>query len=108
MNEEFPAGLQVVDLINEGFIIAPAKTFGIYRGNRIWAVIEVDGSFVFGKAVYSSPSVAAGRAITTLFKVTSPERSYLSVNGWRFWQIVGRDGVAATIGELRSRLNTGR
>ena len=55
---------------------------------------------------YSSPSVAAGRAITTEIGTSSIGRGYLSINGWKFWQVPCPDGKTRTLAEIRDQLLT--
>jgi hypothetical protein len=94
----------VTDLIDLGLIKAPTAVFGIHAGERIEAVLTADGAFVHRGKSYSSPSVAAGRAITADLGTSTSGRSYLSINGWKFWQVRCPDGKARTLAELRDQL----
>jgi hypothetical protein len=78
------AGAPVTDLIDHGLIRAPITVFGTHSGKRIEARLTSDGAFVHRGNTYSSPSVAAGRAITAEIGTSSIGRGYLSINGWKF------------------------
>jgi hypothetical protein len=93
--------VRIVDLIEAGLLPRTAKLHGYYGPHRIAATLKDDGTFTCGSTVSSSPSVAAGRAITTKFGQRSPGRSYYSVNGWLFWKVTGRDGKTRTLADLR-------
>jgi hypothetical protein len=99
-----PLVIVVTDLIDEGLISPPTKVFGTYGGTRIEALLTPDGTFVHHGSEDTSPSVAAGRAITAETGVTSTGRNYFSVNGWKFWQVIGPDGKSSSLAELRRRL----
>src|SRR5690348_14572539 len=99
-----PFKILVTDLIDAGFIKAPTAVFGIHAGKRIQAIITADGAFVHCGNVYLSPSVAAGRAITAEHGTSSSGRSYAQINGWKFWNVSGPDGITRTLADLRDRL----
>jgi hypothetical protein len=102
--------LTVKDLIDQGFIKAPAKVFlrhlrkDTHLRKDIEATLNKDGSFTYAGSTYASPSVAAGRAITAELGVTTPGRTYQSVNGWRFWQVRGPSGKVQSLAEIRQQL----
>ena len=102
--EPEPLTIVVTDLIDHGLIDAPATVFGIHSGKRIEAVLTQDGTFEYRGNVYASPSVAAGRAITTEIGTSSSGRGYLSINGWKFWQVPCPDGKTRTLADLRDQL----
>jgi hypothetical protein len=102
-----PLTIIVTDLIDHGLINPPTTVFGTYTGKRVEALLTPDGTFVHRGNVYSSPSVAAGRAITAEVGISSIGRKYFSVNGWRFWQIVCRDGKTRSLADLREQLLCG-
>jgi hypothetical protein len=99
-----PLRIVVTDLIDHGLISAPATVFGIHSGKRFEALLTTDGTFVHRGDVYSSPSVAAGRVITRELGTSSAGRGYLSINGWKFWQVVCPDGKFRTLADLRDQL----
>ena len=99
-----PLTIIVTDLIDHGLINPPARAFGTYGGKQIEALVLADGTFVHRDNRYSSPSVAAGRAITAEAGVLSAGRNYLSVNGWKFWQVICPDGEARSLADLRDQL----
>jgi hypothetical protein len=102
--EPKPFPIMVTDLIDHGLISAPITVFGTHSGKRIEARLTSDGTFVHRGNTYSSPSVAAGRAITADIGTSSIGRGYLSINGWKFWQVVCPDGKIRTLAEIRDQL----
>ena len=96
--------LHVRDLIERGLIRAPAPVFGFHSGRRIEARLEAQGAFRYGREIYASPSVAAGKAITAETGISSPGRTYLSINGWKFWQVTCPDGKSRTLAEIREQM----
>jgi hypothetical protein len=99
-----PLRIIVTDLIDHGLICPPTKVFGTHSGKRIEALLMPDGTFVHRGNMYSSPSVAAGRAITAEIGGSSIGRSYLSINGWKFWQVVCADGESHSLADIREQL----
>ena len=93
----------VKDLINSGLIVAPTPIFGFYLGKRIDARLDADGTFSFRRRKYSSPSMAAGQAITASTGTSPSGRPYYSVNGWKFWKVSRADGQW-TLAEIRRQL----
>jgi hypothetical protein len=102
--EPEPLRIIVTDLIDHGLINAPTTVFGIYSGKRVEALLTPDGAFVHHSNTYSSPSVAAGRAITAELGASTIGRSYLSINGWKFWRVVCPDGQTRTLADIRDQL----
>ena len=102
--EREPLKIVVTDLIDQGLINTPATVFGMHSGKRLSARLTPDGTFVHRGNTYSSPSVAAGRVITAELGVSSAGRTYLSINGWKFWQVICTDGRTRTLGEIREQL----
>jgi len=102
--EPKPLSIVVTDLIDHGLIRAPTTVFGIHSGKRLEALLTADGTFVHRGNVYSSPSVAAGRVITLELGTSSAGRGYLSINGWKFWQVACPDGRSRTLADLRDQL----
>jgi hypothetical protein len=54
------------------------------------------------------PSVATGRIITTEPGASTVGRAFVSINGWKFWQVVCKDGKARTLADLREQLISGK
>jgi hypothetical protein len=102
--EPEPLTIVVTDLIDHGLISAPTTVFGIHSSKRIEARLTPDGIFVYRGNTYSSPSIAAGRAITTELGISSSGRGYLSINGWKFWQVICPDGKTRTLADIRNYL----
>ena len=101
MDKPYLFGPSVALLIESGAITAPALVRGDWQGKTIEAELQRDGTFVFHKQIYNSPSVAAGHAITATSGVTTPGRAYASVNGWKFWNVRGADGLWRSLKEIR-------
>jgi hypothetical protein len=99
-----PLTIVVTDLIDHELIRAPTTVFGVHSGKRIEAQLTPDGTFVYRGNTYSSPSIAAGRAITTETGISSSGRGYLSINRWKFWQVICPDGTTRTLAEIRDQL----
>jgi hypothetical protein len=99
-----PLTIIVTDLIDLGLINAPTTVFGTHSGKRIEALLTPDGTFVRGGNVYSSPSVAAGQAITAEVGVSTTGRDYASINGWKFWRVVCPDGKIRSLADIREQL----
>ena len=97
----------VTDLIDQGLINPPTTVFGTHSSRRIEALLMPDGTFVHRGNIYSSPSIAAGRAITAEVGVSSSGRCYLSVNGWKFWQVICTDGRSRSLADIREQLLSG-
>ena len=99
-----PLTVIVTDLIDLGLIRPPTTVFGTHSSKRVEAILTPDGTFIHRGNVYSSPSVAAGRVITAELGISSVGRSYLSVNGWKFWQVICPDGKPRSLADLRYQL----
>jgi hypothetical protein len=99
-----PLRIIVTDLIDNGLIKAPTTVFGTHSGKRIEALLTEDGRFLHRDIEYSSPSVAAGRVITATLGNLTAGRNYLSINGWKFWQVVCPDGQTRSLADLREQL----
>jgi Restriction Enzyme Adenine Methylase Associated len=103
MEPEKPSST-VRDLIDQGLLRVPVVAQGVHAGEVIKATIEADGSFVWKKERFNSPSVAAGHAITDTTGFRTSGRQYFSVNGWKFWHVRGQDGQLRSLSEIRSAL----
>ena len=98
--------ISVKDLIERGLIVAPTKVFGSHGGKIIQATLKKDGTFIYSKEVYASPSVAAGRGITAELGMSTPGRTYASVNGWKFWQVRCPDGTSRSLADIREQMRS--
>jgi hypothetical protein len=96
--------LRLIDLIEAGLLPSAAKIYGQHGDILIEGIVQSDGSIRCGDTISSSLSVAAGQAITSKSGRTSPGRNYMSVNGWLFWHIKGRDGATKTLADLRQQM----
>jgi hypothetical protein len=102
--ESEPLRIIITDLIDRGLISPPTTVFGTHLGKRVEALLTPDGTFVHRGNTYSSPSLAAGRAITAEVGVSPIGRNYASVNGWKFWQVVCPDGKSRSLADVREQL----
>lgn len=92
------------DLIAAGVIKAPAPLAKTYRGKRVTARIEPDGTVTFQGKSYRSLSTAGGAARAAV----QGSKKLPATNGWDFWQIGEREGGAVAVGKLRERVGKGR
>lgn len=89
--------VSVTDLIRGGLLQPPLEIERSYKGKRLVARIETDGSVSFGGSIYSSLSVAGSAARETV--VGRP----MNTNGWDFWRFRGADGQLNPLDELRAK-----
>lgn len=78
-------GVQVSDLIAACLIQPPMELEKHYRGVRLTATVQQDGSIVFDGQAYNSLSTAAGMARKSIIGAP-PGRKYPQTNGWTFWR----------------------
>lgn len=79
------SGITVPNLIAAGFIKAPMDLERRYKGTKVTATIQQDGTIAYGGASYDSLSTAAGMARKSV--IGAPEgRPCPQTNGWTFWQ----------------------
>ena len=97
----------IKDLIEAGLIHPPLELEKTYRGNRLTARIERDGTASFGGKNYEAISAAAGEARKTIVG-TPPGKKYPATNGWTFWQFKDSDGQLREIDFLRQRYLQGK
>jgi hypothetical protein len=87
------------NLIAAGFVKAPLELERTYKGVKLTAMIEQDGTVTFGGGCYDSLSTAGGMARKSV--IGTPEgRPYPQTNGWIFWQF--RDPKAGTLRDMDS------
>lgn len=96
--------LSVIDHVTKTVTRTPLKVSGEYQGHRIEAELDTQGVFHWRSESFGSPSVAAGRIITTVTGASTPDRSYLSMNGWKFWSVTMPDGEKVTLADLRAQV----
>jgi hypothetical protein len=96
--------IRVADLMDAGLVSRAEELHGYNGRDRFEARLESDGTIICGTKIYTSLSVAAGEAITARSGKAAPGRNYFSVNGWKFWHVVGRNGETKTLAELRLEL----
>jgi hypothetical protein len=101
-------GVQVIDLIRANLIEPPLKLEKDYKGRRLEAEVQQDGTIVFDGETYKSLSLAAAFARKSI--IGAPEgRKYPQTNGWVFWKYHDREtGRLEEIDALRQRYLKGR
>lgn len=94
-------GVQISDLITARLIQPPLELEKHYRGVRLTATVQQDGSIVFDGQAYNSLSTAAGMARKSIIGAP-PGRKYPQTNGWTFWRYREIEtGILREIGVLR-------
>ena len=89
----------IPNLIAAGFVKAPLELERTYKGAKLTATVEQDGTVTFGGASYDSLSTAGGMARRSV--IGAPEgRPYPQTNGWTFWQF--RDPKSGNLRDMDS------
>jgi len=86
------------DLIEAGLIRAPLKVEKTYRGKKLTATIEADGTIAFLGKSYTSPSTAGG--VARAHVLGGHPRA---TNGWDFWTFTDKGGQRSPIKTIRER-----
>jgi len=73
------------NIIAAGLIKTPLQLERNYKGVKLTASIEPDGTVSFGGESFDSLSTAGGMARKTVIGAP-PDRPYPQTNGWTFWQ----------------------
>ena len=89
----------LTDLIDAGMLRPPVILETQYKGGRLQATVEQDGTVVFDGKRYSPLSTAGGMARKSVIGAP-PGRPYPQTNGWTFWKYL--DPSSAKILELDS------
>lgn len=89
-------------VIASGAIRPPLEIETTYKGHRLTARIEADGTVLWDGAVFDSLSTAAGMARKSIIGAP-PGREYPQTNGWGFWRFRDSDGRLVPVDELRQR-----
>ena len=94
----------VPSLISAGLIEVPLELERNYKGAKLTAVIQPDGTVTFGGESYDSLSTAGGMARKSV--IGAPEgRPYPQTNGWTFWQFRDpKTGTRRDMDSLRRQL----
>jgi len=91
-------------LIENKLIQPPLSLETEYKGKRLTATIQADGTVFFNGKQYDSLSTAAGMARVLLTK-PPPGRKYPQTNGWTFWKYQDPEaGRLCCVDMLRKRL----
>lgn len=93
------SGATLQHLIAAGLIKTPLQLERDYKGVKLAALIQPDGTVSFGGEVYDSLSTAGGMARKTVIGAP-PNRPYPQTNGWTFWQF--RDPQTGHIRDVAS------
>lgn len=89
----------LANLTAAGFVKAPLELERTYKGVKLTAMIEQDGTVTFGGASYDSLSTAGGMARKSV--IGAPVgRPYPQTNGWIFWQF--RDAKTGNLRDMDS------
>lgn len=94
------AGIALRDLIDDGFIEAPARLAAVYRGARYEAELRADGTILYDERSYKSPSTAAA-LVRLQVMGDRPGRPYPPTNGWTFWKVRRPSGEESSLDALR-------
>jgi hypothetical protein len=79
------ARVELRDLIEAGIIEPPLVLEKDYKDVHLEAVVQQDGTVLYGGEAYDSPSTAGGMARKSV--IGAPEgRPYPQTNGWTFWR----------------------
>lgn len=97
-----PVDVSLQDLITAGLLRAPLELEKTYRGKRLTARVERDGSVSFDGKSYEAISTAAGMARAKVLGTPSSEKPP-ATNGWTFWLFKNADGQLQEIGNLRQQ-----
>jgi predicted type IV restriction endonuclease len=81
-----PVSISLGDLINAGLLKPPTDLECLYRKANLKAIIQADGTVLYGGSVYDSLSTAAGMARKSIVG-TPAGRKYPQTNGWTFWKV---------------------
>ncbi|MBI1788254.1 MAG: hypothetical protein HYR60_11980 [Acidobacteria bacterium] len=89
------------NLIDAELVKAPLELERDYKGVKLTASIQPDGSISFGGKCYDSLSTAGGMARKTV--IGAPRgRPYPQTNGWTFWRFRDpKDGELRDMDSLR-------
>jgi hypothetical protein len=75
----------LLNLMSAGLINLPLELERSYKGAKLTATIQPDGTVAFGGDSYDSLSTAGGMARKSV--IGAPKgRPYPQTNGWTFWQ----------------------
>ncbi len=102
--ESLPLRSPLQDLIDHGLLSPPVEMEGLHRDRTYRATLDPQGAIVWQGETFSSPSVAAGHAISRTTGLMAPGRRYFSINGWKFWGIRDDAGEFRTLADLRAQL----
>jgi RAMA domain-containing protein len=98
------AGTTVANLIAAGLISVPFELERTYKGTKLTATVQPDGTVTFGDKSYDSLSTAGGMARKSVIG-TKDNRPYPQTNGWTFWQFRDpRTGDRRDMDSLRQKL----
>jgi hypothetical protein len=93
-------GATLKDLIDHGILKAPAELVRDYKGHRLSARVERDGSVTCLGRRFDSLSQSASAACATVVG-KSANGDLPAANGWVFWKVTGPDGKLVLINDIR-------
>jgi len=86
-------------LIDAGLLTPPLELERSYKGEHFTARVEADGRVSFRGASYHSLSTAAAAARSAALGASS----YVTTNGWVFWEFRDERGKLVPMDVLRRR-----
>lgn len=89
----------LVVLVTSAGLALPLRLHARYRGKRVSASLEADGSIVFEGQRFRSPSTAGTAA--RLKVGYEGGRTKPATNGWTWWRYLAADGVEHQLDDLR-------
>jgi hypothetical protein len=95
------------DLIRSGTIRPPLALEVTYKGRRLTAQVEIDGSVTWDGQRFESLSTAAGMARRSVIG-SPPGREYPQTNGWTFWRYRDAGGQIRPLDGLRRQTYEGK
>lgn len=93
--EEHKVSLE--EMVAAGLVRAPLKLEKTYRGEKVTARVEADGSVTFRGKRYGSLSTAGGAARAAVLKL----EHLPATNGWDFWRYRDEQGNSLPLAALR-------
>jgi hypothetical protein len=93
-------GSPLKDLIDAGVLKAPVGLVKEFKGHRLSARVERDGSVTWSGKRFESLSQAAAAARASVVGKNA-DGDLPPTNGWTFWRLTGPDGKLVVVDEFR-------
>lgn len=91
------ASVSLQQVIEAGLIDTPTKLFRKYKGQRLEAMLNVDGTVTFASRHFAACSAAAAAARGTVVGGAP------ATNGWTFWQFKTSENEVQTLDTVRQK-----